>query len=157
MEDISARERVEFTHVPFRGATEGITAVLGGQVTMIADSSTWAPHVEAGRMRALCVWSAERAPRFPDVPTLRELGHAELNELAVTWFGLVAPARTPSVVVARLNAAAVEALKDPALQTRLRDLGAQPIGNTPDQFGKAIAVTLERVRKVVVSRKIEAE
>ena len=81
----------------------------------------------------------------------------ELNELAITWFGLVAPAKTPAAVVERLNAAAVAALKDPALQSRLKELGVQPIGNTPAQFGQTIASSLERVRKVVQVRKIEAE
>lgn len=75
METIMERERIQLTHVPFRGANEGVTAVIAGQVDMICDSSTWGPNVEAGQMRALAVWSAERAPRFPQVPTLRELGY----------------------------------------------------------------------------------
>ncbi len=117
MEDISARERVEFTHVPFRGATEGITAVLGGQVTMIADSSTWAPHVEAGRMRALCVWSAERAPRFPDVPTLRELGY----DIVVTSnYGISGPPRMDTGIVRILHDAFKQALMSEE-NTRVRN------------------------------------
>ncbi|WP_027283626.1 tripartite tricarboxylate transporter substrate binding protein [Rubritepida flocculans] len=100
MEDIAARERVEFTHVPFRGATEGITAVLGGQVSMIADSSAWAPAVEAGQMRLLCVWSAERAARFPNVPTLRELGY----DIVVTSnYGISGPPRMDPGVVRILH------------------------------------------------------
>ncbi len=75
METIMERENIQLTHVPFRGANEGVTAVISGQVDMICDSSTWGPNVEAGQMRALSVWSAERAPRFPTVPTLRELGY----------------------------------------------------------------------------------
>ncbi|WP_206934295.1 tripartite tricarboxylate transporter substrate binding protein [Roseococcus thiosulfatophilus] len=117
MEDISARERVEFTHVPFRGATEGITAVLGGQVTMIADSSTWAPHVEAGRMRALCVWSAERASRFPDVPTLRELGY----DIVVTSnYGISGPPRMDTGIVRILHDAFKQALMSEE-NTRVRN------------------------------------
>ena len=88
---------------------------------------------------------------------LERMSYAELNELAITWFGLVAPAKTPAPVVARLQAAAVEALKDPAVQARMKELGTDPIGNTPEQFGKMIATTLERVRKVVLARKIEVE
>lgn len=102
MEDIAARERVEFTHVPFRGATEGITAVLGGQVNMIADSSAWAPAVEGGQMRLLCVWSAERAARFPNVPTLRELGY----DIVVTSnYGISGPPRMDPGIVRVLHEA----------------------------------------------------
>ncbi|MFN3447407.1 MAG: tripartite tricarboxylate transporter substrate binding protein [Roseococcus sp.] len=100
MEDIAARERIEFTHVPFRGATEGITAVLGGQVSMIADSSAWAPAVEAGQMRLLCVWSAERAARFPNVPTLRELGY---DMVVTSNYGISGPPRMDPGVVRILH------------------------------------------------------
>jgi tripartite-type tricarboxylate transporter receptor subunit TctC len=65
MEDLGAREGAQFTHVPYRGSSEGMTAVLSGQVDCIADSSVWVPQVEAGQMRALCVWSAERVPACP--------------------------------------------------------------------------------------------
>ncbi len=149
---------IQLRHIPYKGMGPVINGALAGETQILSDQyPSSAPFIKAGKLVPFAVAAPQRLAGLPNVPTLRELGHAELNELAVTWFGLVAPARTPSAVVARLNAAAVEALKDPALQTRLRDLGAQPIGNTPDQFGKAIAVTLERVRKVVVSRKIEAE
>lgn len=107
MEDISARERVEMTHVPFRGVAEGITAVLGGQVTMVADSSGWAPHVEAGRMRLICVWSAERAPRFPDVPTLRELGY---DMVVTSNYGISGPPRMDPGIVRVLHDAFRRAL-----------------------------------------------
>jgi tripartite-type tricarboxylate transporter receptor subunit TctC len=123
MEDIAARERVEFTHVPFRGATEGITAVLGGQVSMIADSSTWAPAVEGGQMRALCVWSAERAPRFPNVPTLRELGY----DIVVTSnYGISGPPRMDPGVVRVLHDAFRAALMSEE-NTRVRNQFDMPL------------------------------
>jgi tripartite-type tricarboxylate transporter receptor subunit TctC len=123
MEDIAARERVELTHVPFRGATEGITAVLGGQVSMIADSSTWAPAVEGGQMRALCVWSAERAPRFPDVPTLRELGY----DIVVTSnYGLSGPPRMDPGVTRVLHDAFRTALMSEE-NTRVRNQFDMPL------------------------------
>ena len=110
MEDIIARERVEITHVPFRGANEGVTAVLGGNVDMIADSSTWAGNVEAGQMRLLCVWSAERAPRFPNVPTLKELGY----DMEVTSpYGVSGPPRMDPGLVKVLHDAMRDALMSP--------------------------------------------
>ncbi len=75
METIQEKENVQLTHVPYRGSNEAVTAVLGGQVDMVCDSSTWAPFVENNQMRALSVWTAERVRRFPDVPTLKELGY----------------------------------------------------------------------------------
>ena len=88
MEQIMAREGAELLHVPFRGSNEAIAPVLNGTVDMIADSSTWAPQVEAGSMRLLCVWSAERARRFPDVPTLKELGY---DMVVTSNYGLSGP------------------------------------------------------------------
>ncbi|MCW8087240.1 tripartite tricarboxylate transporter substrate binding protein [Sabulicella glaciei] len=100
MEDLALREGVEFLHVPFRGSNEGVTAALGGQVHMVADSSAWAPQVEAGSMRLLSVWSAERAPRFPDVPTLKELGH----DIVVTSnYGISGPPRMDPGIVKVLH------------------------------------------------------
>ncbi|WP_149538189.1 tripartite tricarboxylate transporter substrate binding protein [Siccirubricoccus phaeus] len=75
METLQEQAGFEVTHIPFRGASEGVTAVLAGQVDMICDSSVWAPFCESGQMRALSVWTAERVARFPNVPTLKELGH----------------------------------------------------------------------------------
>ncbi len=100
MEQIALQEGVELLHVPFRGANEGVPAVLGGQVHMIADSSVWAPHVEAGSMRLLCVWSAQRAPRFPDVPTLRELGY---DMVVTSNYGLSGPPGMDAGVVRALH------------------------------------------------------
>lgn len=117
MEQIAGIERVDLTHVPFRGATEGITAVLGGNVTMVADSSAWAPAVEGGQMRAICVWSAERAPRFPNVPTLRELGY----DIVVTSnYGISGPPRMDPGVVRALHDSFKDALMS-AENTRVRN------------------------------------
>lgn len=110
MEDIARRLGVEFTHVPFRGASEGVTAVLSGTVVSIADSSAWAPQVEAGAMRLLCVWSAERAARFPDVPTLRDLG---IDVVVNSPYGISGPPRMDPGVVRVLHDTMKEALFDP--------------------------------------------
>lgn len=111
MEEIARREGVGLTHVPFRGASEGVTAVLSGQVTSIADSSSWAPYVEAGQMRLLCVWSAERVPRFPGVPTIRELGYDIDGR---NPYGIIGPKGMDPSVVRILHDAFKEALLDPA-------------------------------------------
>jgi tripartite-type tricarboxylate transporter receptor subunit TctC len=110
MEELGTRVGAQFTHVPFRGSSEGLTAVLGGQVDCIADASVWAPHVVDGRMRALCLFTPEPFPRFPGVPTLRELG---FDLVATSAYGLVGPAGMDPGVVRVLHDAFKEALFDP--------------------------------------------
>jgi tripartite-type tricarboxylate transporter receptor subunit TctC len=111
MEDLAAREGCEFTHVPYRGSSEGMTAVLSGQVHCIADSSVWVPQVEAGQMRALCVWTADRVARLPGVPTLQELGH----DLVITSpYGMSGPKGMDPGVVRALHDAFKAALFSPA-------------------------------------------
>ena len=123
MEQIAGLERVDLTHVPFRGASEGITAVLGGNVSMIADSSAWAGAVEGGQMRALCVWSAARAPRFPNVPTLKELGY----DIVVTSnYGISGPPRMDPGLVRVLHDAFKTALMSPE-NTRVRNQFDMPL------------------------------
>jgi tripartite-type tricarboxylate transporter receptor subunit TctC len=110
METIQETAGIELTHVPYRGANEGVTAVIAGQVDMICDSSTWAPFVEAGQLRALSVWTAERAARFPDVPTLKELGY----DMEVTSpYGVSGPKGMDAGVVRVLHDAFKAALFDP--------------------------------------------
>lgn len=111
MEDIAAKEGIELLHVPFSGTSAGVTAVLGGQVMCVADSSAWAPNVEAGQMRLICVWSAERAPRFPNAPTLKELGH---DMVVTSPYGLMGPKGMDPGVVRVLHDAFKAALFDPA-------------------------------------------
>jgi tripartite-type tricarboxylate transporter receptor subunit TctC len=111
MEEISEREKVELSHVPYRSSNEAAVAVASGQVMSVADSSGWAPLVDGGQLRALCVWTAERSPRFPDAPTLKELGY----EMVVTSpYGLSGPKGMDPGVVKILHDALKEALFDPA-------------------------------------------
>jgi len=123
MEDICAREGVELLHVPFRGSNEAIAPVLNGQVNMIADSSTWAPQVEAGAMRLLCVWSAERARRFPDAPTLRELGY---DMVVTSNYGLSGPPGMDPGIVRSLHDAYKDALFSDG-NARVRDQFDMPL------------------------------
>ncbi len=110
MERIAQAAGVEFLHVPFRGFADNSASLLGGNTMALADSSAWAPLVEAGRMRALCVWTAERVARFPDVPTLRELG---FDIVSTSPYGVGGPAGMPPEVVRTLDAAFLKALDDP--------------------------------------------
>lgn len=111
MEELGEREGVQFTHVPFRGSSEGTTAVLSGQVDCIADSSVWVPQVEAGAMRALNVWTAQRVPRLPNTPTLKELGH---DMVVTSPYGISGPRGMDPGVVRVLHDVLKAALFSPA-------------------------------------------
>ncbi|WP_149535562.1 tripartite tricarboxylate transporter substrate binding protein [Siccirubricoccus phaeus] len=104
------KEQVTYLHVPYRGVAETTTALLSGQVEAIADSSGWAPHVEAGRMRLLAVWANERPKRFPDAPSIREFGH---DVGGIAPYGLAGPKGMDPEVTARLHDAFKAALFDP--------------------------------------------
>ncbi len=150
--------KIQVRHIPYKGMGPVITGALAGETQLLSDQyPSSAAYIKSGKLVPFAVAADQRLAALPGVPTFKELGHPELNEIAITWFGLVAPAKTPAPIVARLNAAAADALKDPALQARLKELGAQSIAGTPEQFATLIATSLERVRKVVQARKIETE
>jgi tripartite-type tricarboxylate transporter receptor subunit TctC len=148
MEDLGARIGAEFTHVPFRGTSEGVTAVLGGQVDCIADASTWAPHVVEGRMRVLCVFTAERFPRFPDAPTLRELG---IDLVATSAYGLVGPPGMDPGVVQVLHDGFKAALFDPANE-RVRAMFDMPAVYYDSDTYKTVTLRQAEYEKQVVQR-----
>jgi tripartite-type tricarboxylate transporter receptor subunit TctC len=124
-------------HVPYKGTGPAINDLIAGQVAMMIDNmpALW-PHVQSGRLRALAVTTEKRAPAAPDVPTLNEAGAKGLVFSA--WKGLMVPAATPDAIVKRLHDASVKALAKPELRKKLIDLGADPVGSTPEQFATQI-------------------
>ncbi|MDI3309112.1 MAG: tripartite tricarboxylate transporter substrate binding protein [Acetobacteraceae bacterium] len=113
MEDICAREGVQMMHIPFRGAQEGVTALLGRQIDVVADAQAWRPNVESGEFRLLSVWTRERLPNFPDAPTLRELGY---DMVVTSPYGIVGPKGVPPEIVDKLHQSFRKAYFDEASQ-----------------------------------------
>jgi tripartite-type tricarboxylate transporter receptor subunit TctC len=139
---------VQLTHVPYKGAAQGATDLIGGQVQLYVSSvPTLIGHIKNGKMRALAVTSAKRADDLPQVPTIAESGYKGFD--AVTWFGIAGPAKLPADVVARLNTEINKALKTPDLLKKLSDQGADVAGSTPEQFAKLIRDDIARWGKVV--------
>jgi tripartite-type tricarboxylate transporter receptor subunit TctC len=125
---------IDLIHVPYKGAVASLTDLIGGQISMLAETTPVVlPFVKAGKIRAIGVYSIKRNPFLPDVPTLDEQGVKgfDMN----TWTGLVAPAGTPPAILDRMNAEAVKALNTPEVQQRLSELGFIGVGNTREQFG----------------------
>ncbi|KAA2213393.1 Bug family tripartite tricarboxylate transporter substrate binding protein [Teichococcus oryzae] len=126
------RTKVEATHVPYRGASQTIPALLAGDVDFTLDNlASYIPLIKEGRIRALAVTSAARWPTLPDVPTMAEAGL--LDFVVTVWGTLIAPAGTPPAVVQRVNAALRQIAADPAFQQRLLDGGALALSSTPEE------------------------
>ena len=126
------------THVPYKGSGPAVSDLVAGQITVMIDNMpALLPQVQGGRLRALGVASETRASGAPDIPTVSESG---LPGFTVTaWKGHMAPAATPKPIIARLHDASVKALAKPAIRKRLVELGAEPAGTTPEEFGTLIA------------------
>ncbi len=144
-------------HVPYRGSGPALTDLIGGQgVQVMFDNMPSAiGFARAGSLRALAVTGSARSPAAPELPTVRESGYPDVEVLA--WFGLFAPAHTPRPVIDRLHREVVAALRTPELQKQLAELGAQPVGNTPDEFAKVVEDDVKRWARVVKAANIPAQ
>jgi len=134
-------------HIPYNGGNPAQLALLSGQVDFNFDNlATAAANIRAGKLKALAVTTAQRASGLPDIPTLGEtLKGFEID----TWWGLVAPAGTPTEAIDRLNKAFTEALRAPETRTRFAQLMAEPVPTTPQQFGAFMKKELARYEPVV--------
>lgn len=129
--------KIDMTHVPYKGAAPAVNDLLGQQVQMVfLDLPVLLPQINAGKLRPIAVGAPERVPSAPDVPTTAEVGMPDL--LTENWYGMVAPAHTPPKIVAILNKAAVEAIKDSEVKEKLANQGAILVGDTPEQFAAYI-------------------
>lgn len=147
---------IEMTHVPYRGSGPAITDIIAGRVDVFFDNlPSILPHIRAGSVRALAAVSAARIPELPDLPTFAEQG---VQGMAIdSWFGFMAPARTPPAAVAALNAAFGRALQDPAVRARMSELGAAPLGGSPEEMGAHVRAEAARWAEVVRKQGIRAE
>ena len=139
---------VDMQHVPYRGSAPALTDLMGGQTQVMFDNMPSSiPFVREGKLRALAVTTARRSPALPDVPTIAEAGVPGFD--ATSWFGLLAPAGTPVPVIARLNASILKALADPEVKKKLVEQGAEPSGETPEQFAAFIKAETAKWGEVV--------
>ena len=130
-------------HVPYKGGALAQTDLIGGQVqAMFANLPEVLTQVQAGKLRPLAVTGKARRANLPAVPTFAEAGYPQMD--ARSWFGLFAPAGTPAPVVARLSASIAQAVADPAVQARLKELGADPIGDRHEAFQPFVAQEVTR-------------
>ena len=148
--------QVDMLHVPYKGSGPAVSDLLGGQVNYMFDSITSArPHIESGKLRALGLTTAKRSKTLPNVPTLAEAG---LPGYEVSpWFAVFMPAATPKDIVAKVNAALLEAMKDPDVGKRFETIGAEPVGSTPEEMAQHLARESERWTKLIQERGIKLD
>ena len=140
--------KIDIVHVPYRGAAPAVNDLLAQQVQMVfLDLPVLLPQIKAGKLKPIAVGAPQRVPSAPDVPTTAEAGMPNL--LTENWYGMVAPAKTPPNVVAALNKAAVEAMKDPAVVEKLSSQGAILAGDTPEHFAAFIDSETKKWAKVI--------
>jgi len=147
---------INIVHVPYRGAAPAVNDLLAQQVQMVfLDLPVLLPQIKAGKLKPIAVGAMQRVPSAPDVPTTVEVGMANLQ--TENWYGMVAPAKTPPQVVAVLNKAAVEAMKDPTVIEKLASQGAILVGDTPEHFRDFIDSETKKWAKVIVDAGVHTE
>ena len=147
----------KMVHVPFRGNAPALTEVMAGRVSfMFYPMIGIAGHVADKRLRVLAVGSSKPMPDFPGVPTMDASGFPNFEQTA-PWVGMLAPAGTPKAIVDQLNTALKKALAQPEIIKRMKDLGASPIGDTPDEFRAFLVKDSERWARVIKASGIKAD
>ena len=147
---------VDIVHVPYRGGAEAVTAIVSGETSVsFLPLATALPQTRQGRLRALAVSTAKRVPSLPEYPTLAEAGVPGFE--FATWYGVMAPAKTPREIIAVLQAATVASLRNPEVLRRLNDLGYITVGDTPDVFQAYVKSEVERLGKLIRAYKLAVD
>jgi tripartite-type tricarboxylate transporter receptor subunit TctC len=146
--------QIDILHIPYKGVQPAMMDVVGGQVTMVfASIASGMAQVASKRLFPLAVTGSQRSPAAKDLPTMVEAGIKGYE--SSTWYGLVAPAATPTEIVNRLNVEVVAGLKSPDLHERLTREGADPVGNSPAEFAKYMQSEIDKWRKVIKAAGIQ--
>ncbi len=156
MELFKTMTGLQMLHIPYKGSAGVLADLIGGQIVLTMDNMPpYVPQVKAGKIRALAVSTTRRSPAVPEVPTVAEAGVAGYDSGA--WFGLVAPANTPKDIVNKLSRETARILKLPDVSARLADLGAEPVGGTPEQFSAHMKAEIAKWAKVIKDASVELQ
>ena len=156
LELLKTTATIDVAHVPYRGSAPMLADLLGGQTTLAIDALNSAlPYIRDGRLRAIAVTTTKRSSSLPDVPTVAEQGLADFESSA--WFAVAAPAKTPQAIVVRLSKEIDAALRSPELSSRIRDLGAEPIGGPPGDVARFVAAERRKWTRLVEQTGMKVE
>jgi tripartite-type tricarboxylate transporter receptor subunit TctC len=146
----------KWVHIPYKGGGPGLVALLSGEISLyFGNVPTVIRQARDGKLRAIATTGAKRTPAAPDIPTIAESGVPGYE--VTTFYGLSAPVKTPRAILERLHSETVRALKSPEVQERLRGLGAEPVGNTPEQYAAFMQNEIAKWGKVIKAAGIKAE
>ena len=155
-ESFQAGAGVKIQHIPYKGSGAAMNDVMGGQVDILFDQlPSSKPHIDSGRLKLLGAIAPKRLSGYPNVMTMDEAGLKGFDDQA--WYGLVAPAKTPTVVLARLSSAMKQVLSTPEVRSRIEQTGSVPVGNSSQEYAAQIKSEIEKTRKLVKERNISFE
>ncbi len=147
---------VKITHVPYKGAAPAVVDVVGGQLTgMFVDLPVISPHIKSARVKPLAVASPKRSQYFPEVPTTKEAGYADVE--LQNYYALFLPAKTPREVITRLHDAVVKSVNTPAVREKLVEAGSDPLTMTPEEFTKFLRADIEKWGRVVKAAGVKVD
>ncbi len=156
IEFFSRAAGIDLQHVPYRGGSQAITDVIGGQLPLVAVNALEVlPHVKAGKLRVLAVLSPNRSPIYPDAPTIAESGFPGFE--ASVWYGFIAPANTPKAIVTRLHDEVQKALQSKEVRDRLANAGGEVLPGSSEQFASLIRNERQRYAKLVREANIKPD
>ena len=155
-ESFQAYSGTKIVHVPYKGSGPAMQDVMGGQVDMLFDQfPSSKPHIDGGKLKAIGAISPRKIPGYESVMTMEDAGMKGFTDEA--FYGILAPAKAPADVVAKLTDAMKKVMADPALRKRLEELGARPVGNTPQEFTASLKSEVEKMKKIVQQRNIKLQ
>lgn len=147
---------VNIVHVPYKGSAPALVDLIGGQIQIMFDTvASCLPHIKSGKLRPLAVATARRSSALPEVPTLAESGLAGFD--IASWFGLMAPAGTPADYVHKVQAEVAKMLATPETRAQLATMGAEPVGNTPEQMKQQIDAEVKRFGELATKAKLQLD
>jgi tripartite-type tricarboxylate transporter receptor subunit TctC len=146
MEELSMVAGVKFTHIPSQGIAQNNTALLGAHIDLISDSSGWAPLVDAGKFRLIAIWSEKRCERYPQVPTIKEVGY---DVVARSHLGVIGPKGMPQPIVAKLADAFTKAMKEPEFLDIMKKFDMPSFYAGTEEYTKYLQTDFENVGKLV--------
>jgi tripartite-type tricarboxylate transporter receptor subunit TctC len=154
----NARAGTQIVHVPFKGAGQAITAVLGGEVPMMfVTTPLGLPHIQSGKLKALAYTGSKRAAFLPNVPTMAEAGLASMTVDSMSWYAMLAPSKTSASIIARLHAQTQQALGSPQVRERLHALQLEPEGSSPAELRVFLDDQVRRFAEMVKLARVEPE
>lgn len=155
-ESFQAYSGTKLVHIPYKGSGPAIQDVMGGQVDILFDQFPSSKNfIDTGKLKAVGAVSTQKIPGYPNLMTMEDAGMKGFNDEA--WYGLLAPARTPPEVVARLTEGMKKVMASPDLRQKLEQIGARPVGNSPTEFTAQVRREIESMKKLVKERNIKLQ